>query len=85
MTQQEDKMITTWEYTTHIFKVGEEGIIVRPKLDQAEYEVVLNRYGTQGWELISVFDVNMLQGASKQVVATFKRPRPAGEPPPLPA
>jgi hypothetical protein len=58
-------------------------------LNPAEFKSALNRYGAQGWELVSVFDVNMIQGASKQVVATFKRPLDdthtrSSTPPPLP-
>ncbi|MBM4156576.1 MAG: DUF4177 domain-containing protein [Lentisphaerae bacterium] len=76
-----------WEYEVYVAQVGREGIVVRPELNPAEFKAVLNHYGASGWELVAVFDVNMLQGGSKQVVATFKRPRPEGKtptPPPLP-
>jgi hypothetical protein len=63
-----------WEYEVYVAQVGREGFVVRPELDPGEFKARLNWFGGQGWELISVFDVNMLQGGSKQVVATFKRP-----------
>lgn len=77
-----------WEYEVYVAQVGREGFVVRPELDPSEFKTALNRFGALGWELVTIFDVNMLQGGSKQVVATFKRP--AGEsqrpavPPPIP-
>ena len=34
----------------------------------------LNQFGAQGWELVSVFDTNKLQGGTLEVVAILKRP-----------
>lgn len=77
-----------WEYEVYVAQVGREGFVVRPELNAPEFRAALNHYGAMGWELVSIFDVNMLQGGSKQVVATFKRPlaEPTGtaKPPPLP-
>ncbi len=36
------------------------------------YEI--NRLGWEHWELINVFDTNMIQGVTRNVVAVFKRP-----------
>ena len=65
-----------WEYEVYVAQVGKEGFVVRPELNPSEFKATLNQYGMKGWELVAVFDVNMLQGGSKQVVATFKRPVP---------
>lgn len=42
-------------------------------LDVERYHSKLNEYGAEGWELVSVFDLNRYQGQSFEVVATFKR------------
>lgn len=34
----------------------------------------MNEYGAQGWELVSAFDTNMLQGRSRDIILIFKRP-----------
>jgi hypothetical protein len=75
-----------WEYEVYVAQVGKEGLFVFPQLDPAQFKAALNYYGAQGWELVSIFDVNMLQGGSKQVVATFKRlaPTATATPPPTP-
>ena len=78
-----------WEYEVFTFEVSKEGFIVRPKMEGAAFRDQLNAYGLRGWELVSTFDINMLQGGTKQVVATFKRPlatddKRASDPPPLP-
>jgi len=33
----------------------------------------LNDLGEEGWELVSIFDTNHSQGATRDVVAVFKR------------
>ena len=35
----------------------------------------LNLLGDEGWELVNVFDTNMLHGRTRDVVAVLKRPR----------
>jgi hypothetical protein len=36
--------------------------------------VLLNGEGAEGWELVTVFDIEMVKGGSKFVVAVLKRP-----------
>ncbi len=77
-----------WEYEVLKFEVSREGLVVRPDLKDEDFKQTLNAYGARGWELVSTFDVNMMQGGTKQVIATFKRPIDAEKansgPPPLP-
>lgn len=59
-----------WEYKSIIVETrGFAGGL----LDQAEFESELNNMGSQGWELVSCFDTNQSHGASREVVAVFKR------------
>jgi Domain of unknown function (DUF4177) len=74
-------MNTLWEYEAFVMQVATEGFVVRPELNVPEFKSRLNDLGRMGWELVAVFDVNMLQGGSKQVVATFKRPVSSATPP----
>lgn len=62
-----------WEYTTALIEVGGW---VSAKVDPAGTSAELNRYGAEGWELVSAFDVNEGHGRSSKIVALFKRPRP---------
>ncbi len=50
-----------WEYTTSV---------TRPTGWQT---IVGDRLGTEGCELVSVFDTNRADGDTKEVVAVFKR------------
>lgn len=61
-----------WEYTTVLIDVGGW---VSAKVDSAETTAELNRYGAEGWELVSAFAVNEGHGRSSAIVALFKRPR----------
>ena len=65
-------MATHWEYKSvalaaHGFLGG--------KLDLAAFESLLNSMGRDGWELVNAFDTNYGQGATRDVIAVFKRPR----------
>ncbi len=60
-----------WQYKT--VKVEAEGWM-GGIVNVQELDDVLNDLGAQGWELTSVFDTNMAQGASREIVAVFKRP-----------
>lgn len=65
--------IDVWEYKTIKFnpKGFLGGVVDIPTLDAA-----LNDLGAQGWELVSVFDTNMIvDGATREIVATLKRRR----------
>ena len=43
------------------------------KLETDEFDAQLNELGRQGWELVSVMDTNQSHGATRLVVAVFKR------------
>ena len=59
-----------WEYKTLQFGVrGAMGGI----LEVEQFESELNRMGGEGWELVSCFDTNYVQGGSRFVVAVFKK------------
>ena len=60
-----------WEYTTvHLSAHGFLG----GKLDVPEFERLLNSLGSEGWELVNVFDTTRERGATRIVIAVFKRP-----------
>lgn len=61
-----------WEYRTIHF---EPGGFLGGKLDFEAFDARLNQLGSEGWELVGTFDTNQGQGATRYVVATFKRPR----------
>ncbi|KPU45022.1 hypothetical protein OXPF_15000 [Oxobacter pfennigii] len=59
-----------WEYHTIKFETkGFSGGI----LELQGFETQLNALGSQGWELISCFDTNQSYGATREVIAIFKR------------
>lgn len=59
-----------WEYKS--LKVATKGF-AGGILELEIFEKELNNLGSQGWELVSCFDTNQAQGASREVVAVFKR------------
>lgn len=61
-----------WEYLT--VKFAASGFFLGGKLDGDAFNYELNKLGLDGWELVSVFDTNMNQGATRDVVAVLKRP-----------
>lgn len=62
-----------WEYKTVKFEA--KGFLGGVADDEA-LDAALNALGEQGWELVSVFDTNMLMnGTTREIVATMKRPR----------
>jgi Domain of unknown function (DUF4177) len=63
-----------WEYLTVMFKAT--GFWRGGKLDGDAFNSKLNELGEQGWELVSVFDTNMSEGETRDVVAVFKRAIP---------
>jgi hypothetical protein len=58
----------TWEYETIKISVGFGGV------DLLELQNLLNRKGSDHWELVSTFDTTVM-GASREVVLIFKRPK----------
>ncbi|WP_410769405.1 DUF4177 domain-containing protein [Fontibacillus sp. BL9] len=59
-----------WEYKTMKYKTGG---FLGGKVDTEEFELELNRYGLDGWELVSCFDTSLSQGQSRDVIVIFKR------------
>lgn len=60
-----------WEYKT--VKLATTGF-VGGKFDEAKFDAMLNELGRDGWELVSGFDTNQSDGATRVVVAVLKRP-----------
>ncbi|HHY83749.1 MAG TPA: DUF4177 domain-containing protein [Clostridiales bacterium] len=59
-----------WEYKTLQFETkGFTGGI----LDIDYFNEMLNRYGSDGWELVNCFDTNQSYGSSRYVIAVLKR------------
>ena len=64
-----------WEYHNVSFNFDASAFISQGGLFNSEqFNLELNRLGWDGWELVSVFDTNDIQGSSRYVVAVFKRP-----------
>jgi hypothetical protein len=61
-----------WEYMTLMLPAT--GLILGGKLDAQKLTDRLNQLGEEGWELVSVFDTNMLEGKTRDVFAILKRP-----------
>lgn len=61
-----------WEYKT--IKTETSGML-GGILDIEEFDLKLNAFGREGWELVSVFDTNQSQGATRFVIAVLKRLR----------
>ena len=59
-----------WEYKT--IKMDTKGFL-GGLLDTEAFEASLNDLGGQGWELVGAFDTNQSHGASREVIAIFKR------------
>lgn len=61
-----------WEYET--VKLGTKGFWLGGDLDVSKFTSMLNDLGRDRWELVSAFDTNQGHGATRDVVAVFKRP-----------
>lgn len=61
-----------WEYLTLMLPAS--GIILGGRIDGQKFTDRLNKLGGEGWELVSVFDTNMLDGQTRDVIAVLKRP-----------
>lgn len=59
-----------WEYTSlKVETKGFQGGIL--ELEDFNYE--LNKFGSQGWELVSCVSTSRGQGATREIIAVFKR------------
>lgn len=63
-------MMEQWGYKTVKYRTGG---FLGGKVDEEEFENLLNSYGYEGWELVSCFDTSVSQGQSRDVIAIFKR------------
>jgi hypothetical protein len=63
---------TRWQYT--MLTVDVYRFARGPRVDPAEISGSLNQLGGEGWELVSMIDVNAGQGGTCDLVAVFKRP-----------
>lgn len=59
-----------WEYST--IKMQTKGFL-GGILEIQDFDAELNKMGNEGWELVSCFDTNQSEGATREVVAVFKR------------
>jgi Domain of unknown function (DUF4177) len=71
---------TRWQYT--MLTVDVYRFARGPHVDPRQISGNLNQLGGEGWELVSMIDVNAGQGGTCDLVAVFKRPacHAAGEP-----
>jgi hypothetical protein len=61
-----------WEYKT--LKIAtESGFFTGTDFDSEQLQAELNRHGAEGWEVVSIFDIDKLKGGSKFVVVVMKR------------
>ena len=61
-----------WEYMTLMLPAT--GLVLGGKIDAQKLTDRLNHLGNERWELVSVFDTNMLEGKTRDVFAVLKRP-----------
>ena len=74
-----------WEYKVHTESIG--GLFSTGQVNPVQFQLLLNRYGLQGWELVNAFDTSDARGGSRLLVLTFKRPlseEAAAAPPAVP-
>ena len=61
-----------WEYMTLV--LAAKGLFLGGSIDGQKLNDRLNQLGEERWELVSVFDTNMLEGQTRDVFAVLKRP-----------
>lgn len=59
-----------WEYRVGLIQVAG---LLGPKIDVDEIGAYLNQAGDDGWEAVSIVAVNYNQGATSEMLITFKR------------
>ncbi|MEI6235624.1 MAG: DUF4177 domain-containing protein [Planctomycetota bacterium] len=65
-------MKTRWEYKT--LKIQTDvGFFSGTDFDSVKMTELLNARGEEGWELVSVIDIEKVNGGSKFIVAIMKR------------
>ena len=63
---------TRWEYIT--LKLDVDRFLLGPQIEPKQVTHHLNHFGDDGWELVSMIDVNAGEGRTCDLVAVFKRP-----------
>ena len=63
---------TRWQYT--MLTVDVYRFARGPHVDVTQISARLDQLGGEGWELVSMIDVNAGQGGTCDLVAVFKRP-----------
>ena len=66
-------MATRWQYLT--VQINVAGLL-GPRVNIKEVGEAFDRYGEDGWELVSALDINRGEGSSSEIIAFFKRPLP---------
>lgn len=66
-----------WEYQMIVMQAEKPGFLstVAGQFDEATLLNAMNQLGSQEWELVSGFDTNRWEGATRSVVLLFKRPK----------
>jgi len=59
-----------WEYKTVKFRTAG---FMGGKIDDEQLNNEMNRWGTQGWELVSSFSTSQSFGESRDIVLIFKK------------
>jgi hypothetical protein len=65
-----------FEYKTLKVKEDVEGSFFSSTpnaLNSEKTELYLNKLGFEGWELVSVFDTNLVHGSTNEIIFVFKR------------
>ena len=73
-----------WEYFTHRLTTADALGFSMGNADAKAVNDMLNWYGHQGWELISMCPMDASNGGTRYLLFVFKRPVAAGSPPTLP-
>ena len=68
----ESQSVRRWEYKTELFPMG--GGWGGLKFDEYSFDAALNRFDSEGWELLSSYPIDG-GGQSTAIVAILKRPR----------
>jgi len=67
-----------WEYKTIVIPTHGDTLVEKltsahARVDGIRVDSFLNKFGDDGWELVSAFSANNSTGMTREVVAIFKR------------
>lgn len=66
-------MAIRWQYLT--VQIDVAGLL-GPRVSIQAITEAFDRYGADGWELVSTLDINRGQGRTSEIIAFFERPLP---------